>query len=80
MFVILKKDGTIKFVSDLREFNQYTTKRQIYPIPKIQNLILKVEGINDGTSLDLNMGYYHILLSLDAPKNVYNCTTFWKIS
>ena len=66
-FVIPKKDGTIRFISDFRELNK-RIKRQPYPIPKIQDLMLKLEGFNYGTSLDLNMGYYHILLSPQARK------------
>jgi Reverse transcriptase (RNA-dependent DNA polymerase) len=41
----------------------------VYPIPKIQNLLLQLESFQYATSLDLNMGYYHIeLLSPDAKK------------
>jgi hypothetical protein len=47
-----------------------------YPIPKIQNLLLKLEGFKYGTSLDLNMGYYHIELS-DASKQLCTITTQW---
>jgi Reverse transcriptase (RNA-dependent DNA polymerase) len=38
-------------------------KRKPFPLPKIQDLILKLEGFQFATSLDLNMGYYHIELS-----------------
>ena len=34
-----------------------------YPLPKIQDMLQKLEGFTWATSLDLNMGYYHILLS-----------------
>ena len=39
-----------------------------YPIPKIQDLLLKLEGFSHASSLDLNMGYYHIKLTQDASK------------
>ncbi len=58
-FIVPKKDGTVRFISDFRELNK-RIKRQPYPIPKIQNLLLKLEGFKCGTALDLNMGYYHI--------------------
>ena len=32
-------------------------------LPKIQDFLLKMEGFKYATSLDLNMGYYHIMLS-----------------
>ena len=66
-FIIPKKDGTVRFISDFRELNK-RIKRKPYPIPKIQDLMLKLEGFTYGTSLDLNMGYYHIELSPEAKK------------
>ena len=61
-FIIPKKDGTVRFISDFRELNK-RIKRKPYPIPKIQDLMQKIEGFQYVTSLDLNMGYYHIELS-----------------
>jgi len=61
-FIIPKKDQTVRFISDFRELNK-RIKRKPYPIPKIQDLLLKLEGFQYATSLDLNMGYYHIELS-----------------
>jgi transposase InsO family protein len=74
-FIVPKKDGTVRFISDFRELNK-RIKRQPYPIPKIQNLLLKLEGFKYGTALDLNMGYYHIELS-DAAKELCTITTQW---
>jgi hypothetical protein len=64
-FAIPKKDGSIHFISDFRELNA-RIKRTPFPIPKIQDLMLKLEGFQYATSLDLNMGYYHIELSADS--------------
>ena len=66
-FIIPKKDGSVRFISDFRELNK-RIKRKPYPIPKIQDLMLKLEGFQYATSLDLNMGYYHIELSPDSRK------------
>ena len=66
-FVIPKKDGSVRFISDFRELN-LRIKRKPYPIPKISDLMLKLEGFQYGTSLDLNMGYYHIELNPDSKK------------
>ena len=66
-FIIPKKDGTVRFISDFRELNK-RIRRKPYPIPKIQDLMLKLEGFKYGTSLDLNMGYYHIELSPTSQK------------
>ena len=69
-FIILKKDKMVRFISDFRELNKWI-KRKPYPIPKIQDLMLKLEGFQYRTSLDLNMGYYHIKLS---PNSKQLCT------
>ena len=46
---------------DFRELNK-RIKRKPFLIPKIQDLLLKLEGFKYRTSLDLNIGYYHIEL------------------
>ena len=61
-FIIPKKDGTVRFISDFRELNK-RIRRKPFPIPKIQDLLIKLEGFQYATSLDLNMGYYHITLT-----------------
>ena len=66
-FVIPKKDETIRFITDFRELNK-RIKRKPYPIPKIQDLLMKLEGFQWATSLDLNMGYYHIELNPASKK------------
>ena len=60
-FIIPKKNRTVRFISDFRELNK-RIKRKPFPIPKIQDLLLKLEGFKYASSLDLNMGYYHIKL------------------
>jgi hypothetical protein len=61
-FVIPKKDATVQFISDFHELNK-RIKQKPYPIPKIQDLLLKLKGFQYAMTLDLNMGYYHIKLS-----------------
>jgi hypothetical protein len=55
-FIIPKKDGTLRFISDFQELNK-RIKRKPFPLPKIQDLLLKLEGFQYATSLDLNMAY-----------------------
>jgi hypothetical protein len=71
--MVPKKDGTVRFISDFRELNK-RIKRQPHPIPKIQNLFLKLEGFKCGTALDLNMGCCHMELS-DSAKGLCTITT-----
>ena len=66
-FIIPKKDGRIRFISDFRKLNQYL-KRKPFPIPKIQDMLLKLNGFTYASALDLNMGYYTIRLDPDAQK------------
>ena len=35
----------------------------MYPLPRISDTLQQLEGFQGATSLDLNMGYYHIVLS-----------------
>ena len=63
-FIIPKKDGTVRFVSDFWELNK-RIRQKPYPIPHIQDMwrLLNLEGFQHATSLNLNMGYYRIELS-----------------
>ena len=66
-FIIPKKEGTVRFISDFREVNKRIV-RTPYPIPKISTILQEMEGFTYATSLDLNMGYYTIRLDGDAQK------------
>jgi Reverse transcriptase (RNA-dependent DNA polymerase) len=66
-FIIPKKDGTVWFINDFRELNK-RIKQKPFPIPNIQDMLLNLEGFQYATSLDLNMGYYHIKLCPDSKK------------
>jgi transposase InsO family protein len=67
MFTISKPDGSLRSLADLRELNK-VIKRKPYPLPKITDMLQKLEGFMYATSLDLNMGYYHILLTPNASR------------
>ena len=62
MFTLFKDDGSLRSLADLRELNK-RIKRKPFPLPKIVALLQSLEGFSNATSLDLNMGYYHIQLS-----------------
>ena len=66
-FIIPKKNGTVRFISDFRYLNKCLVRKP-YPIPKIADILQKLEGIKYATSLDLNMGYYTVQLSTDASR------------
>ena len=52
----------VRFLSDFRKLNKII-HRKTFPIPKIQDMPLNLEGFMYASYLDLNMGYYHIELS-----------------
>ena len=43
-------------------------KRTPCPIPKIQEMLLKLQGFTHATSLDLNMGHCHVELHPESKK------------
>ena len=63
VFIIPKKEGTIRFLTDYRRINQGIVRKP-YPIPRISETLQQMEGFQFATgALDLNMGYYTIQLS-----------------
>ena len=64
-FIIPKKDGTVRTISDFWELNKRIIQKP-YPIPKISTTLQELEGFTYVTALDLNMGYYTIRLDAKA--------------
>ena len=55
------KSNQVSSLSDFRNLNKQL-KRKPYPMPKNNEMLLKLEGFQYAMSLDLNMGYYYIRL------------------
>mmetsp|Transcript_2824 Transcript_2824/g.7823 ORF Transcript_2824/g.7823 Transcript_2824/m.7823 type:complete len:1452 (-) Transcript_2824:296-4651(-) len=70
-FIQPKKTGDVRVLTDFRELNKHL-KRRPYPLPKIQDMLQKLEQFKYATAFDLSMGYYHI--PLDVPSQNL-CTT-----
>ncbi len=66
-FITPKKDKTVRFFSDFWEVNKRLV-RTPFPIPKLSTVLQEIEGFLFATALDLNMGYYTIILDPDASK------------
>ena len=64
-FAMPKKNQMIRFLTDLRQVNK-RIKRKPFPLPNINDLLQKLEGFTYATTIDLNMGYYHIRLDPQA--------------
>jgi len=72
-FITPKKDGRVRWVSDLRYLNT-AVKRKQYPIPVIQDVIMRRDGYRYFTKLDLTMQYYALELD-DEGKDLCTIVT-----
>jgi hypothetical protein len=54
-------------ISDFRKVNKRLVRKP-FPIPKISTVLQELEGFTFATALDLNMGYYTIMLDLKKSK------------
>ena len=70
-FIIPKKDGTVRFLSDFRRLN-IQLGRRLFPIPKISTLLQGIPKFFMVSSLDMSMGYYSTVLEDSSSK----CTAF----
>ncbi len=67
MFIMPKKNRTVRFLSNFWEVNKRLIRKS-FPIPKISTVLQELEGFTFATALDLNMGYYTIRLNPDASR------------
>ncbi len=66
-FIILKKNKTMRFLTNFREVKKCVIRKP-YPIPKIIFVLQELDGFTFATSLDLNMGYYILRIDRNAQK------------
>ena len=72
-FPIVKPNGNVRIVTDVRQVNQRVV-RHPYPIPKLSDLFHRIDGFNYMSALDLSLGFYHVELS-ERSKEI--CTTIF---
>ena len=70
-FIVPKKTGNVRVVTDFRELNKWIVRKP-YPLPKILDILQKMERFKYATAVDLRKGYYHIPLD---KKTQELCTT-----
>ena len=65
--LVTKKDGSIRFCVDYRAFNQMTVKDS-YPLPRIDDMLDALEGVQWFPTLDLKSGYHHVEMAEEGKK------------
>ena len=73
VFIIPKKEGTVRLLTDYRKVNGQIVRKP-FPIPRIADTLQQLEGFTFATALDLNMGYYTIPLA-ECSKDITTIVT-----
>ncbi|MCO5611395.1 hypothetical protein L7F22_065648 [Adiantum nelumboides] len=75
ILLVHKKDGTHRICVDYRALNRITI-RNIFPVPRIEDLFDKLQGLTYFSRIDLKSGYHQIrIVDEDIVKATF-CTTF----
>ena len=68
---VKKKDGSLRLCIDYRELNK-VTKRNQYPLPRIDDLFYQLQGARVFSKIDLRSGYHQLKIrSEDVPKTTF---------
>ena len=81
VLLIPKPDGTPRFCIDLRALNRVTV-RDMYPLPRMDDILSKLGGSSVFSQIDLKCGYWQLPLDQESqpktafvtPDGLYECT------
>nr|GEW33398.1 putative reverse transcriptase domain-containing protein [Tanacetum cinerariifolium] len=68
---VKKKDGSFRMCIDYRKLNKLTVKN-LYPLPRIDDLFDQLQGSNVYSKIDLRLGYHQLRVhEKDIPKTAF---------
>ncbi|EZG42671.1 putative reverse transcriptase family protein, partial [Gregarina niphandrodes] len=72
--LVSKKDGSTRFCVDYRSLNDMT-KKDVYPLPRIDDILSALEGAKYFSSMDAASGYWQVpMASNSIEKTAFICT------
>ena len=74
-FIIPKKDGSVRWISDFRGLNR-ALRRKVYHLPRIQDVLRRRRGYTYVTKIDLTMCYYTYRLDEESSQRCTIATPF----